>query len=198
MKGGKIVKCGLADKAYSHLLLGRKHPPGIYTYVSANFFLNRGGNFYKLLHLISSPAVPFNIPTERVIPIFLFGAIWAGGLLYMLVAEFRDILRTIQSSHFGCFKAVVFEYFGFWNLVDWAAIASGGVAALFSSITFARINEANGLLPGMVAKSLSPDASSRQEYESTAQEFLFAVEQMSLATSIGSIAIVLYPFLVLQ
>jgi len=171
---------------------------GIYTYVSANFFLNRGGNIYKLLHLISSPAQPLAIPTERLIPIVLFGTIWGGGLLYMLIAEFRDIFRTIRSSHFGCFRAVIFEYFGFWNLVDWAAIASGAVAAIFSSATFFYIDQVNGLLPGMIAQSLSPgdptDANSRQAYEAIARDFFVAVEQMSSATSVGSIAIVLYPF----
>ncbi len=119
----------------------------------------------------------------------------------MLIAEFRDIFRTIRSSHFGCFKAVIFEYFGFWNLVDWAAIASGAVAAIFSSATFFYVDQVNGLLPGMIAQSLSPgdptDAN-RQAYEAIAQDFFVAVEQMSSATSVGSIAIVLYPLLSLQ
>lgn len=166
---------------------------GIYTYVSANFFLNRGGNIYKLLHLISSPALPMNIPAERLIPIILFGAFWGSGLLYMLFAEFRDIVRTIRSSHFGCVRAILFEYFSFWNAVDWAAISSGAVAAIFSSATFFYIDQVNGLLPGMVARSLSPP-DAREAYESFAQEFFVAVEQMSSATSVGSVAIVLYPF----
>ena len=137
-----------------------------------------------------------NIPAERLIPIILFGAFWGGGLLYMLLAEFRDIVRTIRSSHFGCVRAILFEYFSFWNAVDWAAITSGAVAALFSSATFFYIDQVNGLLPGMVARSLSPGpADAREAYESFAQEFFVAVEQMSSATSVGSVAIVLYPLL---
>ena len=85
--------------------------------------------------------------------------------------------------------------------MDWAAIASGAVAAIFSSATFFYVDQVNGLLPGMIAQSLSPgdptDAN-RQAYEAIAQDFFVAVEQMSSATSVGSIAIVLYPLLSLQ
>lgn len=165
---------------------------GIYTYVSVNFFLNRGGNIYKLLHLMSSPAQPLNMPTAQLVPIIFCGALWGGGLLYMLIGEFRDIIRTVRSSQLGCCRAIALEYIGFWNMVDWAAIFSGTLAAFFTFRTLLYVEVANGLLAQMIAASLSPQ--DRAAYISIADPFFFAVEQMSAANSVGLVSLALYPF----
>ncbi|CAE7155511.1 PKD2 [Symbiodinium pilosum] len=96
---------------------------GLLSFVSVNFFINKGGHVYTLLDVQSARIDPYVGYLLSVFIMVLCDILWLIGLLKLLFNEVQDIVNTITGSQSVWWKALLFEYFAFWNVVDWLSLA---------------------------------------------------------------------------
>ncbi|CAK8999727.1 unnamed protein product [Durusdinium trenchii] len=172
---------------------------GSYTYVSVNFMFNRGGHIHSFIHCLSAFVNPFLRPGPELALTLVAATLWIGALLYALAAELTEIRGAIRNSNAGLRKALweehdVWDYVGFYNMVDWSSIIVGSLAIGYyfqSRIAASAVNE---LLPSMIDASLKPDAN----YQSTVKEFFRAAEDMSKAKKDTELQLMFYPLIIMM
>lgn len=95
---------------------------GLLSLVSVNFFFNRGGRIHQLLDVQSGRLNNFfgNVLTMGFM--ITCDVLWILGWLKLLMTEAREMLNIISESQEKWWRALWFEYLGFWNVIDWLSL----------------------------------------------------------------------------
>ncbi|CAK9007247.1 Short transient receptor potential channel 2 homolog (TrpC2) (Transient receptor protein 2) (TRP-2) (bTrp2) [Durusdinium trenchii] len=107
---------------------------GLLTYTGVHFWFLRGGRFHKRLEL-TSVFVNSAQPVAENTLASAFSLIWAVLLLWVFIAEVREIGQIVRNADTSWYRAILEEYIGFSNAVDWISfIIATVVAAIFVAL----------------------------------------------------------------
>ena len=58
---------------------------------------------------------------------FVADTVWVVSLLYVVSSELKEIHTVLKYARRGVWRALVDEYLGLWNMVDWVSICTAVV-----------------------------------------------------------------------
>lgn len=105
---------------------------GLLTYTGVHFWFLRGGRFHKRLEMTSVFVNSAQIVGENSLA-GAFSGIWAVLLLWVFIAEVREIAQILVNADTSWYRALIEEYIGFSNAVDWISFI---IATVVASIFF--------------------------------------------------------------
>eukprot|EP00931_Biecheleriopsis_adriatica_P050012 TRINITY_DN28942_c0_g1_i1.p1 TRINITY_DN28942_c0_g1~~TRINITY_DN28942_c0_g1_i1.p1 ORF type:complete len:906 (-),score=135.37 TRINITY_DN28942_c0_g1_i1:91-2778(-) len=168
---------------------------GAYTYVSINFFFNRGGCIHKFVHCMSCFADPLQRPMSELVITGVCIFVWLSIYMVVLTSELKEVCSIVCSAKAKFLKALYEDYLGFWNVVDWISIFIGTQLVFYWFSARMLISGVNEMLPNQIDRSLNPP--DRAQYEAESQKLFDAVENMSLGNKDFTIFMIIYPFIIM-
>ncbi|CAE7436604.1 pkd2 [Symbiodinium natans] len=168
---------------------------GLLSFVSVNFFINKGGQVHKLLDVQSARIDPYVGYLLSVFIMFLCDILWLIGLLKLLLYEVQDIVNTITGSQQVWWRALLFEYLAFWNVVDWLSLACAWAVLG----TYVRAGMEVSAASTQLENVLQPDVSNLTRAELWARSDLVfqATESLVSAEADFRTTLLLFPLLVM-
>ena len=107
---------------------------GLLTLTGVNLWFARGGRLRKRVELMSV-WVNFSQFTAANVPVMVFAGIWLLCLFYIFINEIIEIISVIRNAESRWHRALIEDYLGFWNIVDWLSISvAAAVIALWLSL----------------------------------------------------------------
>lgn len=174
---------------------------GLYSYVGVNFFFNRGGAIHKLVHIMSVWAdVNLHSLQDRA-TIYVSALLWVGALAYVFINESKEVVSVVRHSKKRWHRAILDEYMGPWNLIDWISIVIGVVVvSLYASMT-ACIADGNATFNDVIKMTNDaaedPPGVNRAEYTKLTVSFFEVAEVMVLAEKSFRRSLCIYPIVVM-
>eukprot|EP00930_Biecheleria_cincta_P039376 TRINITY_DN27076_c0_g1_i1.p1 TRINITY_DN27076_c0_g1~~TRINITY_DN27076_c0_g1_i1.p1 ORF type:complete len:896 (+),score=167.46 TRINITY_DN27076_c0_g1_i1:68-2689(+) len=95
---------------------------GLISLVTVNFFFNRAGHIYKVIHVQSSWANDYFGDVIELAVMILCDVTWLLALTYIAAHEVKEIISVICRSNHPWYMAIWMEYLEFWEAVDWVSI----------------------------------------------------------------------------
>eukprot|EP00438_Fugacium_kawagutii_P030892 Skav215845 [mRNA] locus=scaffold1630:133564:135915:- [translate_table: standard] len=103
---------------------------GLLTLTGVNLWFARGGRMRKRVELMSV-WVNFSQFTAANVPVMVFAGIWLLCLLYIFINEIIEIVSVIRNAESRWHRALIEDYLGFWNIVDWLSISVAAAVIAF-------------------------------------------------------------------
>ncbi|CAJ1456645.1 unnamed protein product [Effrenium voratum] len=132
---------------------------GLISLVTVNFFFNRAGHIYQLIHVQSawSRWLLGNF-LEQFAP-EAAEVVWLSALLFLFLSEVRELAGVVRSAKRGIYEAIFHDYLNFWNAVDWVSI----ICAYAVIGTYVRLIMETGATTETMAAYTAQDASLTSE-----------------------------------
>ncbi|OLP95737.1 Polycystin-2 [Symbiodinium microadriaticum] len=168
---------------------------GLVSLVSVNFFINKAGHVHKLLDVQSARIDPYVGYLLSVFIMVSCDILWLIGLLKLLLNEVQDIVNTITGSQQTWWKALLFEYLAFWNIVDWLSLACAWAVLG----TYIRAGMEVAATSSQLENVLQPDVQNQTREELSARSDLVfqATESLVSAEADFRITLLFFPMLVM-
>eukprot|EP00931_Biecheleriopsis_adriatica_P013070 TRINITY_DN11438_c0_g1_i1.p1 TRINITY_DN11438_c0_g1~~TRINITY_DN11438_c0_g1_i1.p1 ORF type:complete len:876 (-),score=181.08 TRINITY_DN11438_c0_g1_i1:39-2666(-) len=168
---------------------------GLLSLITVNFFINRGGHIYKVIHAQSAYTSDFGGNIFEVATMILSDVVWFVMLTYVMVSELKEILAVVKASSAHWYVSIIQDYLAFWNAVDWISI----VCAYCVLGLYARFFVVSGETNSMLAEIAQRDESqiSRLESEAASAALFQVVEDTVSAESDFRFALMFYPIVVM-
>ena len=102
---------------------------GLLTLTGVNLWIARGGRMRKRVELMSV-WVNFSQFTAANVPVMVFAGIWLVCVCYIFINEIIEIISVIRNAETRWHRALLEDYLGFWNIVDWLSISVAAVVVV--------------------------------------------------------------------
>lgn len=168
---------------------------GLISLVSVNFFFNRAGHVYKLIHVQSAWASWLLGNFLEQVVVVAADVVWVGSLLFIFISEVRELLGAVRSAKYGIYQAIFGDYLNFWNMVDWISI----ICAYAVIGTYLRLIVETGSTTGTMGQyiELAQENLTYAESEAWSVRVFDAVETMVLAEADFRFTLSFYPIVVM-
>jgi len=160
-----------------------------------NFFINRGGHIYEFLDVQSARIDPYVGYLLSILIMVTCDILWLIGLLKLLLNEVQDIINTITGSNEKWWRALLFEYLAFWNMVDWLSLTCAWAVLG----TYVRAGIEVGATASQLESILQPDVANltRQEAIARSDQVFQATESLVAAEADFRLTLLFFPTLVM-
>ncbi|CAE7240233.1 pkd2 [Symbiodinium sp. KB8] len=166
---------------------------GIVTHTGVNFWFTRGGRVLKRIETMSI-WVDASRPDVSNLWTMVFGIIWTLLLLHIFCTEVKEIAIILINADTVWYMALLEEYVGFSNTVDWISLIVATVVAVFFVLLSYQSTELQVAMNVVLQSEASAD---REAYEESVGEF-FAQCQAALEQERSSrIMLSIYPFMLM-
>mmetsp|Transcript_90191 Transcript_90191/g.160642 ORF Transcript_90191/g.160642 Transcript_90191/m.160642 type:complete len:855 (+) Transcript_90191:87-2651(+) len=196
--GGPLMPGPWADEYTQRIQLGivsYNQNYGLVSLVTVNFFINRGGHIYKLVHVQSSWVSIWCAGNFLDVVFMLFcDLVWVLGVTKVFIAEVKDMVYVIQSSKSEWYTAIWEDYLAFWNIVDWVSI----LCAYAVLACYIRLSIETGICNlALEQKASALTSMTRAESELQSADIFGKVESMVAAESDLRLVLMFYPMVVM-
>ena len=165
---------------------------GLLSRISVNFFFNRGGRIHQLLDVQSGRLNNFSGNILTIGFMILCDALWIFGWMKLLMAEAKEMVNVISSSNETWWKALLWEYLAFWNIIDWLSL----FCAFAVLATYIRMEvEAGSASEAMSSNLLT--AGDRSAMIASSAAIFQSVESFVRAEGDFRLALLFFPLLVM-
>lgn len=168
---------------------------GLYSYVTCDWFFNRGGKIHKMIHVQSSWASLFTGTFWEVAVMLACDFIWLLALTYILVGEIKEVIRTVHSSKERWYSTLWNDYVGFWNVVDWLSIMVAYFVVACWAVMYASTSKVNQHFQDLASVDLAsivgPEA--KAKYTQDVAAFFDATDGMVNSEHLYRLSFMFYP-----
>lgn len=158
----------------------------VYSFVSVNFYFNRGGHIWKRMLAMSTFSTWWSDDLWWNI---VFDGIWIFGLVWRLLREIFDMWCIARENGLG---SLCRQYVGFWNLVDWTCILVGFAIVLVFASRNAASNELNSEMEFL---SHIDEVQNRTAYRNVVHEMTAALETEVVQVNFFRVLLAMYPII---
>jgi len=163
---------------------------GLISLVTVNFFFNRAGHIYQLIHVQSAWSRWLLGNFLEQFAMVMADVVWLSALLFLFLSEVRELAGVVRSAKRGIYEAIFHDYLNFWNAVDWVSI----ICAYAVIGTYVRLIMETGATTETMAAYTAQDASLTSEaWRSRVFE---SVESVVLAEADFRFTLMFYPIVV--
>lgn len=165
---------------------------GLLSRVSVNFFFNRGGRIHQLLDVQSGRLNNFSGNILTIGFMILCDVLWIFGWTKLLAAEAKEMVNVISSSNETWWKALLWEYLAFWNIIDWLSLS----CAFAVLTTYIRMELEAGTASQVMSSNVV-SGGARQQLINSSSAIFDAVESFVRAEGDFRLALLFFPLLVM-
>mmetsp|Transcript_53689 Transcript_53689/g.125139 ORF Transcript_53689/g.125139 Transcript_53689/m.125139 type:complete len:839 (-) Transcript_53689:163-2679(-) len=165
---------------------------GLLTLTGVNVWIARGGRMRKRVELMSL-WINFSQPTAANLPALVFAAIWLLCLLYIFFNELVEIVYAIRNAESRWHRALLEDYIGLWNIVDWMSIS----VAVLVLVMYAGLATETAELQRQLGRLQAESPLERQMQVGRVATFYEAVEAVSTEEKRFRLTLCFYPMLLM-
>eukprot|EP00746_Dinoflagellata_sp_MGD_P145113 gnl/MRDRNA2_/MRDRNA2_77764_c0_seq1.p1 gnl/MRDRNA2_/MRDRNA2_77764_c0~~gnl/MRDRNA2_/MRDRNA2_77764_c0_seq1.p1 ORF type:complete len:1096 (+),score=233.83 gnl/MRDRNA2_/MRDRNA2_77764_c0_seq1:65-3352(+) len=158
---------------------------GLHTLVFVNFFFSRGGHIWKDIIPMSTYSSWYDSWIYAI-----YDTIWVGCVLYILITELKEVFTLVRSS--GA-KAIITEYIGFWNVVDWVSVVVAFLIMVLFNLTLSRTTTLNDALEKL---GNIDEGSQQAAYRAQMNEHIAALEDQVHGSHLLKLVLASYPMII--
>lgn len=168
---------------------------GLISLVTVNFFFNRAGHIYKVIHVQSSWANDYFGDIIELGLMIICDATWLLALTYLAAHEVKELISAICRSNQPWYMAVWTEYLEFWEAVDWISILCAyAVLALYIRLYLETLDTKAAMQDIAQQDQL---VLTREESERQSELIYGKVESLVRAEADSRLSLMFYPMVVM-